>query len=119
MVLAEKVKVLAKLILESRNCLVYTGAGISTSSGINDYASRSLSVTGRPVLRSPYEAQPTPAHRTLVAMHRAHLIHYWVQQNHDGLPQVLIMINTRHHVSYYLFCGFWYLESGTTARMPK
>merc|ERR1711959_839130 len=38
-VLKEKVKVLAQMILASREFLVYTGAGISTSSGIDDYAS--------------------------------------------------------------------------------
>lgn len=32
-------------------------------------------------------AQPTLAHRVLVGLHRAKLLNYWVQQNHDGLPQ--------------------------------
>merc|ERR1712078_397048 len=36
---------------------------------------------------SPYEAQPTFTHRALVALHEAGLVRYWVQQNHDGLPQ--------------------------------
>ena len=87
--LAEKIKLLAKLVQQSRNCLLYTGAGISTSSGINDYASRAPS-GGRPKLRSPYEAQPTLSHRVLVAMHKARYVHYWIQQNHDGLPQVTL-----------------------------
>ena len=38
-VLLEKVKCLATMIKKSKNFLVYTGAGISTSSGIDDYAS--------------------------------------------------------------------------------
>lgn len=89
-VLRAKVSLLAKLMLKSSNCLLYTGAGISTASGIGDYATRSVddsSNVSRPRLRSPYEAQPTYAHRSLVALYHAGLIHYWVQQNHDGLPQ--------------------------------
>ena len=40
------------------------GAGISTSSGINDYASKSKDSKSKgTVIRSPWEAQPTPAHR--------------------------------------------------------
>merc|ERR1712139_103639 len=33
------------------------------------------------------EAQPTLAHRALVALHKAGQLKHWVQQNHDGLPQ--------------------------------
>jgi hypothetical protein len=36
---------------------------------------------------SPWEAQPTLAHRVLVGMHKAGKLKHWVQQNHDGLPQ--------------------------------
>ena len=89
-VLKEKIKLLAELLRSSKNCLLYTGAGISTSSGIGDYASRagpSGADDKRPKIRSPYEAQPTFAHRAFVALHNSNLIHYWVQQNHDGLPQ--------------------------------
>lgn len=90
-VLQAKVDKLARLMEASKHCLIYSGAGISTNSGISDYATRSSSDTpsasDRPKLRSPYEAQPTYAHRALVALHDAQFIQYWVQQNHDGLPQ--------------------------------
>merc|ERR1712139_628409 len=33
------------------------------------------------------EAQPTLAHRALVAMYKNGHLKHWVQQNHDGLPQ--------------------------------
>lgn len=92
-VLQAKVDLLARLLEASEHCLVYTGAGISTNSGISDYATRTgtdmgnSSSSNRPKLRSPYEAQPTYAHRALVQLHNAHFLQYWVQQNHDGLPQ--------------------------------
>mmetsp|Transcript_118057 Transcript_118057/g.220649 ORF Transcript_118057/g.220649 Transcript_118057/m.220649 type:complete len:562 (-) Transcript_118057:199-1884(-) len=87
-VLKAKVRLLASLILRSRNCVAYTGAGISTASGINDYATKAGdTVTGSRRKISPWEAQPTLAHRTLVALHKAGHLKHWVQQNHDGLPQ--------------------------------
>ena len=88
--LQAKVDTLARLMEASQHCLIYSGAGISTNSGISDYATRTgtgSSTSQRPKLRSPYEAQPTYAHRGLVALHYAKFIQYWVQQNHDGLPQ--------------------------------
>jgi hypothetical protein len=87
-VLDEKITLLSQMIRCSKHCLAYTGAGLSTASGIDDYATRSSGdALNRPVLRSPFEAQPTYAHRVLVSLYRDKLLHYWVQQNHDGLPQ--------------------------------
>lgn len=103
-VLQEKVTLLAQLLRQSEHCLLYTGAGISTASGIGDYATRTGSSSSgssdsgstgfvRPKIRSPYEAQPTFAHRSFVALHHAKFIDYWVQQNHDGLPQKVLFKN--------------------------
>lgn len=36
----EKVKIIAKLIKNSTNLVIYTGAGISRAAGIADYASK-------------------------------------------------------------------------------
>lgn len=38
--LKNKVELMAKLIKQSKNCVMYVGAGMSTSAGINDYASK-------------------------------------------------------------------------------
>lgn len=92
-VLREKVRVLADLLLRSRHCVCYTGAGISTSAGIDDYASKSKesiatgSRSARPRAKRGLAAEPSFAHFTLAALHRAGHLKHWVQQNHDGLPQ--------------------------------
>jgi len=97
--LATKVKALAALIRRSRSCCLYTGAGISTAAGIKDYASKaggrssvlpkSRSLEGTPFEpRQAADAEPTYAHRALVALYEHGLINGdWINQNHDGLPQ--------------------------------
>jgi len=108
--LQRKIRILAQLVRRSKNCIIYSGAGLSTGAGIGDYASQaaqSLSGTAPPEraaflsdiaqaggtpgtpapFRSPFCAQPTLAHRVLVAMHAKGLFHRWINQNHDGLPQ--------------------------------
>lgn len=90
-VLLEKVKCLATMIKKSKNFLVYTGAGISTSSGIDDYASVAAESTIKKKTfvkpRSPLLAAPTFAHHAVTSLHNAGYVKRWVQQNHDGLPQ--------------------------------
>jgi NAD-dependent SIR2 family protein deacetylase len=94
-VLRQKIKVLASLLRSSKHCVAYTGAGISTASGINDYASKGKSsmATGngaaayRPKKKKGLNAEPTFAHYCLAALHRENMLQSWVQQNHDGLPQ--------------------------------
>lgn len=108
-----KCKKLAEMYLKSQCPIVYTGAGLSTGAGIGDYASQadgslSNAVPPRPAMlaeiqnragvpgtqskpsdtafRSPLCAQPTLAHRVLVAMHKKKALR-WFNQNHDGLPQ--------------------------------
>ena len=97
--LALKATFLIKLLMLSQHACVYTGAGISTSAGIGDYATQSeetkAKLPSKKKLRSdvhqspksPMLAKPTLAHRVLVAMFKQGLIKRWIQQNHDGLPQ--------------------------------
>lgn len=104
-VLLQKVSVLAQLLKTSKNCILYTGAGISTAAGIGDYATQSRNTASdtvsavtmasasesqsiiRSKLKSPLLAQPTYSHYALTALYHKNFIHRWVQQNHDGLPQ--------------------------------
>mmetsp|Transcript_29316 Transcript_29316/g.60080 ORF Transcript_29316/g.60080 Transcript_29316/m.60080 type:complete len:413 (+) Transcript_29316:410-1648(+) len=88
-VLAAKVKLLAAMVRDASFPLAYTGAGISTASGIPDYATGSAaSRAALPERRiNPFDAEPSDAHLVLSRLHAAGLLKAWVQQNHDGLPQ--------------------------------
>jgi hypothetical protein len=94
-VLKAKVKLLAHMIRSSRNTAAYTGAGISTAAGIPDYASKaekSVAVDKRAkakgLVRSALLTMtPTVAHHVLAALNEKNLVHFWLQQNHDGLAQ--------------------------------
>lgn len=90
----EKIKVFAQLLLQSKHCMAYTGAGISTSSGINDYASKAKNSKmkeaqkkKKTVKKKGRTCLPTLGHRVLVELYRHGWLKHWVQQNHDGLPQ--------------------------------
>lgn len=94
--LRAKIAHLAQLLRSAKYCVAYTGAGISTASGIDDYASkghRSLAtgdgVTGtyRPKARKGLDAEPSFSHYCLSALQSYGMVQSWVQQNHDGLPQ--------------------------------
>lgn len=87
-VLSEKLNMVVQLIRQSKQFVVYTGAGISTSSGIGDYASKAKnSIVMRETSVNRLKAQPTLAHRVLVELERRRFLKHWVQQNHDGLAQ--------------------------------
>jgi len=90
--LKKKVALLAQLICASKNCMAYTGAGISTTAGIDDYASRktgkkSTMQENRRKVKKPRYAKPTLGHRVLTELYHEGHLKNWIQQNHDGLPQ--------------------------------
>jgi len=80
-VLELKCQTLAALIRESRKTVVYSGAGISVAAGIGQ-AARGNFKAGKNT-----DAQPTMTHWCLGELSKHGLLHGWVQQNHDGLPQ--------------------------------
>jgi len=111
-VLSMKVSTLARMITQSRNCVAYTGAGLSRSAGIPDYATKGGADTDwKPV--SGWAAKPTMAHRVLVELHHRGFLKRWIQQNHDGLPQKAGLpqeaINEIH--------GAWYDPSNPVVKM--
>ncbi len=87
-VLDAKLDIVVSLIQQSQQFVVYTGAGISTSSGIGDYASKANnSIVMRETSVNRLKAVPTLTHHVLVALEKKNLLKHWVQQNHDGLAQ--------------------------------
>ena len=102
-VLNKKIDRLAKLILDSQHFIAFTGAGISTSSGIPDYRSGVNTVlkTGPGAWEKRAQnykqnqpnknivhmnkAIPSFCHMTLVALEQAGYLKYLVSQNVDGL----------------------------------
>jgi len=81
--MSHKVKILANLLRCSKKTLAYTGAGLSVDAGIEQAATGSAQARRT----SPLEADPTVAHSIMAELNRQNLLHGWVQQNHDGLPQ--------------------------------
>ena len=88
-VLEAKIEIMAKLIKSSKCVTAYTGAGLSRAAGIGDYASKAKHsiVNNAPKLKSSFDAKPTFAHHSIAKLEEAGLLHHYVQQNHDGLPQ--------------------------------
>lgn len=91
-VLRAKVAILSQMFRRSqRKTVLYTGAGLSTASGIGDYASKATGSVA-PHLQggssgSRLDLTPTYAHHALAALDEKGLIGNWIQQNHDRLAQ--------------------------------
>ena len=87
-----KVKELSELVRASKSLLFFTGAGISTSSGIPDFRSKDGVWTRQAQNLAPpksvkmQDARPTPCHLGIVAlMNEPGREGYCVSQNIDGL----------------------------------
>jgi NAD-dependent SIR2 family protein deacetylase len=111
------VALVANLIKRSRKCVAYTGAGISTAAGIDDYATKagdgSEIERQRAKVNTPWDANPTLSHLILASMHKAHHLQHWIQQNHDGLPQ---KAGFPQHALNEIH-GAWYDPSNPVVRM--
>jgi mono-ADP-ribosyltransferase sirtuin 6 len=90
--LAAKIKALAGMIRDSKHCVFFTGAGVSTSAGIPDYRGPegvwTLKATGgqRKTKAVPMlSALPTVTHMAMVKLHDVDRMHYLVSQNVDGI----------------------------------
>lgn len=126
---------LARLLADHSRILVFTGAGISTASGIPDYRGpQGVWKTRRPVYYQDFmasvesrraywqqkhedtqafgEASPNDVHRAIVALERADRIEMVVTQNIDGLhraagttPQRLIEVHGTNALIECQTCG--------------
>lgn len=90
-VLNESIIKLAGLVKSSKHFIVFTGAGISTSAGINDFRGPNgvwtCKAKGIPVQSGiPItQASPSYAHMALVKLMEEGVLKYVVSQNIDGL----------------------------------
>lgn len=105
----DKIQEAARLIKASQNCVVFTGAGISTESGIPDFRSpgglwervdpmifstqtiknspQKFYEVGMPVFKEINQAQPNAAHYALAELEAAGEIEAVITQNIDNLHQ--------------------------------
>jgi mono-ADP-ribosyltransferase sirtuin 6 len=89
--LEEKIELAAKWIYESQNLVVFTGAGISTESGLPDYRGPDGVWTrrdkGLPPPKSPSwdQVKPNRGHFALVELLKLGMLDYLISQNVDGL----------------------------------
>jgi NAD-dependent SIR2 family protein deacetylase len=90
-VLHKKVKELAEMIRAAKHVVVYTGAGVSTSTSLPDYRGPNgvwtLAAQGlKPhFTKSLEEIHPTICHMSLVQLEKQGLLKYIVSTNVDGL----------------------------------
>lgn len=138
-VLAEKIEQLARWIRESRFCIVFTGAGISTSTGIPDFRSGMNTVlpTGPGVwerkakgvhlpsqqkkTQSVLQAVPSPSHMAILKLQEEGLVKFVVSQNTDGLhrrsgldPNFLAELHGNTNMEKCLKCGMKYMRDFRT-----
>jgi NAD-dependent SIR2 family protein deacetylase len=83
-VLQAKCRQLASLMRISKKTVLYTGAGISAAV-IGQAARSGSNVQGW--MGDSLQAKPTFTHVALGFLGKEGVIHDWIQQNHDGLPQ--------------------------------
>jgi NAD-dependent deacetylase len=92
MELDERIRVLAKWIFESVRLVVFTGAGISTESGLPDFRGPNGLWTrkdkGLPVDRSTQnwsQAEPNNGHLAIVELQKLNKLKFLISQNVDNL----------------------------------
>ncbi|TKJ21425.1 MAG: sigma factor regulator FecR [Promethearchaeota archaeon Loki_b32] len=91
MEIEEKIDLAAKWIVESERLVIFTGAGISTGSGLPDYRGPDGVWTrrdqGLPPPQSPPwdQVKPNPNHYAIVELMEMRRLDYLISQNVDGL----------------------------------
>ena len=143
-VLEEKINTLAEWIKQSRYCIVFTGAGISTSAGICDFRSgiNTVLATGPGVwerkargvhlpsqqkkVQAILKALPSPSHMALVKLQQEGLVKFVVSQNTDGLhrrsgldPSFLAELHGNTNMERCLKCGENYMRDFRTRTAKK
>jgi NAD-dependent SIR2 family protein deacetylase len=134
---------LAGWMRTARHCVAFTGAGISTSTGVPDFRSgmntvlktgagvwtlrdaaekEGKSSVSTPVLRvSTLQAIPSPSHMSLVGLYEVGLLKHLVSQNTDGLhrrsgfpPECLSELHGNSNLEVCARCGREYMRDFKT-----
>jgi len=110
----EKIELAAKWIAESERLVVFTGAGISTGSGLPDYRGPDGVWTrrdkGLPPPKSPPwdQVKPNLNHYTIVELMEMGKLNYLISQNVDGLHAKsgvpFDMLSELHGNLYFMKC---------------
>lgn len=114
MEIEEKINLTAKWIAESKRLVVFTGAGISTGSGLPDYRGPDGVWTrrdkGLPPPKSPPwdQVKPNPNHYAIVELMNMGKLNYLISQNVDGLHAKsgipFDMLSELHGNLYFMKC---------------
>jgi len=114
MEIKEKINLAAKWIAESKRLVVFTGAGISTGSGLPDYRGPDGVWTrrdkGLPPPKSPPwdQVKPNPNHYIIVELMNTGKLNYLISQNVDGLHAKsgipFDMLSELHGNLYFMKC---------------
>jgi NAD-dependent deacetylase len=89
--LSRRIGVLAQWMYESRRLVVFTGAGISTESGLPDFRGPdglwTRKAKGLPVETTGkwYEAEPNAGHKAIVEIQNLNKLYFLISQNVDNL----------------------------------
>jgi len=110
----EKINLAAKWIAESERLVIFTGAGISTGSGLPDYRGPDGVWTrrdkGLPPPKSPPwdQVKPNPSHYAIVELMEMGKLNYLISQNVDGLHAKsgipFDMLSELHGNLYFMKC---------------
>lgn len=130
--LAGQVETIARWLGESKHVVAFTGAGISTDSGIPDFRGPDGVWTRRdaglpaPAWRvSPEEVAPNASHHALVELQNLGVLRFLITQNTDNLhrasgidPELLAELHGNGHLMRCLACDdqFTRREVGWDAR---
>jgi len=114
MEIKEKINLAAKWVAESKRLVVFTGAGISTGSGLPDYRGPDGVWTrrdkGLPPPKSPPwdQVKPNPNHYIIVELMNTGKLNYLISQNVDGLHAKsgipFDMLSELHGNLYFMKC---------------
>lgn len=110
--LNKSVEYLSNLIKVSEHCVIYTGAGISTSAGINDFRGPDgkwtrLANGQKPIVSTHFQL-PTQCHMAIKKLINENIVKHVISQNTDGLHVKsgipLDRISEVHGNSYKEYC---------------